>query len=100
MILLGVGWNFLFVGGTTLLTEAYRPSERAKVQATHDFLMYGAVTIATFSSGSLLNNVGWQAVNWAVLPFLVVALLMIVVLGVQQKRARQKNRAELSSSTV
>ena len=100
LILLGVGWNFLFVGGTTLLTESYRPSERAKVQATHDFLMYGTVTIATFSSGSLLNNFGWQAVNLAVLPFLALALLMIVGLGVQQKRARQKNRAEFSSSTV
>ena len=87
LILLGVGWNFLFVGGTTLLTEAYRPSERAKVQATHDFLMYGAITIATFSSGSLLNNYGWQTVNLAVLPFLAIALLMIIALGVHQKRA-------------
>jgi len=96
LILLGVGWNFLFVGGTTLLTEAYRPSERAKVQATHDFLMYGAVTIATFSSGSLLNHLGWQAVNLAVLPFLAVALLMIIVLGVQRKRARLNAKAVLS----
>ena len=88
LILLGVGWNFLFVGGTTLLTEAYRPSERAKVQAMHDFLMYGAVTIATFSSGSLLSNFGWQAVNLAVLPFLAVALMMIIILAIQRKRAR------------
>ena len=88
LILLGVGWNFLFVGGTTLLTEAYRPGERAKVQAMHDFLMFGAVTIATFSSGSLLSNFGWQAVNLAVLPFLAVALTMIIILAVQRKRAR------------
>ena len=86
LILLGVGWNFLFVGGTTLLTESYRPSERAKVQAAHDFLMYGAITVATFSSGSLLNNFGWQVVNLAVLPFLAIALLMIIVLGVHRKR--------------
>lgn len=86
LILLGLGWNFLFVGGTTLLTEAYRPSERAKVQAAHDFLMYAAITVATFSSGSLLNNFGWQSVNLAVLPFLAIALLMIIVLGVQRKR--------------
>jgi MFS family permease len=100
LILLGVGWNFLFVGGTTLLTEAYRPSERAKVQAAHDFLMYIAISIATFSSGSLLSTFGWQAVNLAVLPMLAIALLMIIVLGVKQKRARQNCKAELSSSTA
>jgi MFS family permease len=87
LILLGLGWNFLFVGGTTLLTEAYRPSERAKVQAAHDFLMYVAISIATFSSGSLLNAFGWRAVNLAVLPFLALALLMIIALGIHRKRA-------------
>jgi len=100
LILLGVGWNFLFVGGTTLLTEAYRPSERAKVQAAHDFLMYIAISIATFSSGSLLSAFGWHAVNLAVLPMLAIALLMIVVLGIQQKRERQNTEAEISSSTA
>ncbi|HUX91946.1 MAG TPA: MFS transporter [Gallionellaceae bacterium] len=100
LILLGVGWNFLFVGGTTLLTEAYRPSERAKVQAAHDFLMYVAISIATFSSGSLLSAFGWRAVNLAVLPMLAIALLMIVALGVKQKRARQNVKAELVSPTV
>lgn len=87
LIFLGVGWNFMFVGGTTLLTEAYRPSERAKVQAAHDFLMYIAISIATFSSGSLLNSFGWRAVNLAVLPFLAFALLMIIALGMQRRRA-------------
>jgi MFS family permease len=87
LILLGVGWNFLFVGGSTLLTEAYRPSERAKVQAAHDFLMYAAITVATFSSGSLLNHFGWQIVNLAVLPFLLLALIMILALWLRQKRA-------------
>jgi MFS family permease len=96
LILLGVGWNFLFVGGSTLLTEAYRPSERAKVQAAHDFLMYGAITVATFSSGSLLNHFGWQAVNLAVLPFLALALLMILVLAMQRKRAVLNVSEELS----
>ena len=99
LILLGVGWNFLFVGGTTLLTEAYRPSERAKVQATHDFLMYIAISIATFSSGSLLSSFGWHAVNLAVLPMLAIALLMIVVLGMQQKRERKNTQAELLSAS-
>lgn len=100
LILLGVGWNFLFIGGTTLLTEAYHPCERGKVQAAHDFLMYVAISIATFSSGSLLSALGWRAVNLAVLPMLSIALLMIVVLGVKQKRARQNVKAGLVSSTV
>lgn len=95
LIFLGVGWNFMFVGGTTLLTEAYLPCERAKVQAAHDFLMYISITIATFSSGSLLNSYGWKSVNLAVLPFLVMALLMIVALGVHRKRAVANGMAEI-----
>jgi len=98
LILLGAGWNFLFIGGTTLLTEAYRTSERAKVQAAHDFLMYVAVSIATFSSGSLLNAYGWQSVNLAVLPMLAIALLMIVMLGMQRKRDLQNKKSGLTSS--
>ncbi len=93
LILLGLGWNFLFIGGSTLLTEAYRSSERAKVQAAHDFLMYVAISIATFSSGSLLNAFGWQSVNLAVLPMLAIALLMIISLGMQRKRALQNAKA-------
>ena len=78
LILLGVGWNFLFIGGTTLLTEAYRPSERAKTQAAHDFLMFGAITAASFSSGGMLNAFGWQFVNLTAIPFLAMAFLMII----------------------
>ncbi len=87
LILLGVGWNFLFVGGTALLTEAYRPAERAKTQAAHDFLMFAAVSIASFSSGSLLNAWGWWAVNVTVLPFLTLALLAVSGLAFARRRA-------------
>lgn len=86
LILLGVGWNFLFIGGTTLLTEAYRPSERAKTQATHDFLMFGAVSIASFSAGGLLSAWGWQSVNLTVLPFLGMALVAVVGLALLRRR--------------
>lgn len=78
LILLGVGWNFLFIGGTTLLTETYRPSERAKTQAMHDFIVFGAVSVASFSSGSLLNSVGWKTLNMMVVPLLIFALAAIV----------------------
>lgn len=89
LILLGVGWNFLFIGGTTLLTEAYQPSERAKVQAAHDFLMFGAVSLASFSAGGLLNHWGWRAVNLTVLPFLALTLLMVLGLAALRSRSPQ-----------
>jgi MFS family permease len=82
LTLLGVGWNFLFVGGTTLLTEAYRPAERAKVQAAHDFMMMTVVSAASFSAGGLLNAWGWNTVNVTVLPFLLVAATAIVALAI------------------
>lgn len=87
LILLGVGWNFLFIGGTTLLTEAYRPAERAKTQAAHDFLMFGAVSLASFSAGGLLNAWGWQSVNLTVLPFLGLALIAVTGLLLVRRRA-------------
>lgn len=86
LILLGLGWNFLFIGGTTLLTHAYRPAERAKTQAAHDFLMFGAITAASFSAGGLMNAYGWQVMNLTVIPFLAAALLMIVGYGVFRSR--------------
>lgn len=86
LILLGVGWNFLFIGGTSLLTQAYRPSERAKTQATHDFLMSVAVTIGSFSAGSLLNHFGWRTVNLTVLPFLGLTLLAVLAFSLSRRQ--------------
>jgi MFS family permease len=73
LALLGVGWNFLYVGGTTLLTSAYRPEERAKTQAANEFLTFGAVACASFASGGVMARFGWEAVNYAVLPLLSIA---------------------------
>jgi len=87
LILLGLGWNFLFIGGTTLLTEAYWPTERAKIQAGHDFLMFGAISLASFSAGGLLNAWGWRAVNLTVLPFLGLALIAVLGLALTRRRA-------------
>lgn len=67
LILLGLGWNFLYIGGSTLLTEAYLPEERAKTQAVNDFLVFGMVTVASFASGALHHNYGWKAVNLGVI---------------------------------
>jgi MFS family permease len=85
LVLLGVGWNFLFIGGTNLLTQAYQASERAKTQAAHDFLMFGAMSVASFAAGGLLNTWGWQSVNYTVLPFLAITLAAVLGLGLTRK---------------
>lgn len=74
MFLLGVGWNFMYVGGTALLTECHTPAERAKTQAANDFMVFATMAISSASSGLLLNQSGWHAVNYGSLPFLLLAL--------------------------
>jgi MFS family permease len=77
LILLGVGWNFGFIGATALVTDCYRPEERVKVQAANDFLVFGSVAIASFSSGGLLSAGGWDSVNWLVFPPVAIALTLV-----------------------
>lgn len=77
LIVLGVGWNFGFIGATALLTESYRPAERAKVQAVNDFVMFGAVALASFGSGHLLHTAGWNAINAGMLPLIAAVLLLM-----------------------
>lgn len=84
LVLLGLGWNFTFVGASTLLTETYRPSERAKAQAANDFLMFGAVTLAALSSGATLHLFGWATINMAVLPG--IALVAVAALWLRRRR--------------
>lgn len=78
LVLLGVGWNFLFVGATTLLTEAYLPEEKAKVQAINDFLVFGSSAAGSFAAGHLLHTIGWQAVNWGVAPLALMIMVGLV----------------------
>lgn len=85
LLLLGIGWNFMFIGSTTLLTEAYTPAERAKTQATHDFLMSSFVAFTTFLSGRLLNDWGWAVVNYTGL--LLMGVVLIAVLYLRQRRS-------------
>tara|TARA_B100001123_G_scaffold447090_1_gene603520 strand:- start:534 stop:1721 length:1188 start_codon:yes stop_codon:yes gene_type:complete len=74
MLLLGVGWNFAFTAGTSLMTRAYTVSERAKTQGTMNFLIYGFVSILSLSAGALVYFFGWNVVNLGALPFLVIAV--------------------------
>ena len=75
LIFLGLGWNFLFVGATTQLTETYSPDEKAKAQALNDFIVFGTVTLTAFSSGAVQNILGWKTINMAVIPFLLLIAL-------------------------
>ena len=83
LILLGLGWNFLFVGATTLLTETYALVEKAKAQALNDFMVFGTVTLTSFSSGAVQQTLGWQTINMAVIPFL--ALVAVANLWLRNK---------------
>lgn len=81
LILLGVGWNFVFIGGTTLLTQSYRPAEQIKIQAVNEFAIFGLVALSTLSAGWLYDRFGWITLNLAVVPLLAVALLSTVAIG-------------------
>ena len=81
LILLGIGWNFTFIGGTALLTQSLRPPERLKAQAINEFAVFGVVALASLSAGWLYDRFGWTALNLAVIPLLIVALLFTVLIG-------------------
>jgi len=75
LTLLGIGWNFGFLGATAMVTDCHSPEERSKVQGTNDFIVFGIVALASFSSGALLTSSGWAALNWLVFP--AVALILV-----------------------
>lgn len=81
LVLLGVGWNFLYIGGTNLLTRAYSTAEKGKAQATNDFTIFVVGLFASLSAGVLQNTIGWQNLNLALLPWLAMAGLAILWLG-------------------
>ena len=77
LMLLGVGWNFMFVGGTTLLTTAYAPEERVRVQATHDFIVFGSVALTAVTSGAVEATRGWDVLNLTVVPPVLIAFIVV-----------------------
>src|SRR5579863_4335364 len=87
LIVLGVGWNFGFVGASALVLETHRPEERNKVQAFNDFLVFGMMAVGSFSSGQLLANFGWSAVNWVVFPPVLLGLAVLAVASAARRRA-------------
>ncbi|MEM9012749.1 MAG: MFS transporter [Pseudomonadota bacterium] len=90
LFLLGIGWNFGFIGGTAMLADCHTPEERGRVQGMNDFAVFGLVTVASLSSGFLMNCSGgtavegWAAVNYAMVPFLALAGGALLWLGLQR----------------
>ncbi|MGI9481582.1 MAG: MFS transporter [Hyphomicrobiales bacterium] len=86
LILLGIGWNFAFVGATAMVTDHYAPSERNKVQGINDFCVFAAVAVASLSSGKLLHLIGWDAVNLALFPMVLISLLLLAWLAIHSRK--------------
>jgi predicted MFS family arabinose efflux permease len=86
LALLGVGWNFAFIGATTMVTHCHRPNERNKVQAFNDFLVFGSMAIGSFSSGALLVSFGWSMVNGVVFPVVLAATALLVWGALRRRR--------------
>jgi len=86
LVLLGVGWNFGFIGATTLVTETHRPQERTRVQSFNDFLVFGSMAIGSFGSGKLLAVYGWATVNEVVFPVVLTAAVLLGWLALRQRR--------------
>jgi MFS family permease len=88
LIVLGIGWNFGFVGASALVLETHRPQERNKVQAFNDFLVFGTMAVGSFSSGQLLANYGWSAVNMVVYPPVFLGLVVLTLASFARRRRR------------
>ncbi|MCH7941590.1 MAG: MFS transporter, partial [Proteobacteria bacterium] len=91
MVLLGLGWNFLFVGATTLVTEEHSTAERAKCQAMNEFTVFFSASIGSFLSGSLHYYFGWQALNLSALP--PVIALLAAILWLDRRRRLEKRES-------
>jgi MFS family permease len=94
LVFLGLGWNFLYVGGSALLTETYRAEERSKAQGLNEFLIFGTVTVTALSSGALFHAFGWSAVNLGIVAPLLVVLTAVLWL------ARRRAGAAVASSAL
>jgi predicted MFS family arabinose efflux permease len=90
LILLGLGWNFGFIGATAMVAASYRPSEKGKVQGFHDFVLFGSVACASLLSGMVYNAWGWEMLNWMIFP---VTVLCFVALGALKLTSHRKASA-------
>jgi MFS family permease len=78
LVMLGIGWNFLFIGGTSLLGECHTAAEKAKVQGLNDFMVFSTVTVSSFSAGAIFHHFGWLEVNLSVLPLIGIVVILLL----------------------
>ncbi len=101
LIVLGMGWNLGFVGASALVLETHRPQERNKVQALNDFLVFGMMAVGSFSSGELLANYGWSAVNMVVYPPVALGLIVLALTSfAKRRRARLQEVDEFPEPSI
>jgi MFS family permease len=100
LIVLGVGWNLSFVGASALVLETHRPQERNKVQAFNDFLVFGMMALGSFSSGQLLANYGWSAVNLVVFPPVLLGLAVVTFVSFARRRKRLQPISEFPDPSI
>jgi len=94
LVLLGVGWNFMYTGGTTLLIDAYTPAEKAKTQGMNDVIVFTVMSISSFSSGALISAAGWDWMNLGTLPLLAVVASAVLWVTLWRRRARVTRNAK------
>jgi MFS family permease len=85
LVLLGVGWNFLYIGGTTLLAEAVRPADRARAQGVNDLAIFVTMVLSSFSSGVIVERDGWRTLNVAAVPFVLFIGVAIAWLAMKRR---------------
>ena len=90
LVLLGIGWNFGFIGATTMVAQTHEPNERGKTQGFHDLVLFTSVACASFLSGRTYVTAGWDVMNWIILPIATVCLL---TLASEMIATRRKARA-------
>jgi hypothetical protein len=86
LVLLGLGWNFGFIGSTALFTETYRLSEKGKVQGFHDFVLFGSVALSSLFAGKVLNSFGWNTVNGIIFPVVLICLAALAALTFSSRK--------------
>jgi predicted MFS family arabinose efflux permease len=88
LILLGLGWNFAFIGATAIVSDTYRPAEKGRVLGFHDFILFGSVAFASLMSGQVYNAWGWDMLNWIIFPIAALCLIGLGWLVLSQRAAR------------
>lgn len=79
LVLLGIGWNFSFIGATAMVTDCHTPAERGKAQGANDFMIFATTAAVSFFVGTILHSSGWMAINWLIFPVIAVSLIPLLL---------------------